>query len=225
MTIFCFPNCAYLSETSRMVSVYKRLKANGEDVVLATHGGTFEFVLINEEIPYIHLEPFVSNELSLEWVSISRIEKGVRSGYYSAEELEKHVNSEMAFFKQHNIKAVLSGYTLSNAVSTRVLGIPYATTHLGSWVPPVFEFNMNPWPVNYENIVTRLIPTSTKIKLINYGTLRAKSFIKPFNILSKRLNIPEFKGFLDLTSGDLTLVTDCPEILGIPTEVMESWIP
>ncbi len=224
MAICCFPNCAYLSETSRMISVYKRLKASCEDVVLATHGGSFEFVLKEEGIPYKHLEPFVTNELSLEWAAISRVEKGVLSGYYSVEELEKHVNSEMAFFNENNVRAVLSGYTLSNALSTRALGIPYVTTHLGSWVPPVFEFNMNPWPVNGDNIFTRFIPASVKIKMTNYGILRVRTH-RPINILAKKLNIPEFKNFLDLTSGDLTLVTDCPEILGIPAGTIENWVP
>ena len=45
MTICCFPNCAYLSETSRMLAVYKKLNEIGAEAILATHGGTYEFVL------------------------------------------------------------------------------------------------------------------------------------------------------------------------------------
>ena len=168
MAICCFPNCAYLSETSRMVSVYKKLIEKGERALMVTHGGTYEFVFKEEGVPYHHIEPRVSSERSLDFAATSRLERGHRD-FYNTDELRDHVQSEMNFFKEKCVSAVLSGWCLSNALSTRALGIPYAVTHVGSWVPPIFEKKMQPWPSSYENPFTRLIPTTWKIRLVNFN--------------------------------------------------------
>ena len=60
MSIVCFPNGAYLSETSRMIAVYGKLKELGADAAMVTHGGTFEFAIKRENIPYDLIEPFIN---------------------------------------------------------------------------------------------------------------------------------------------------------------------
>lgn len=226
MTICCFPNCAYLSETSRMIAVYKRLIDKGEKAVVATHGGTYEFVLKDEGIPFEYVTPIMSNERAQEFVAANRGDQGLRGyGFYKTDELRKHVQSEIKFFKENNISVVLTGFTLSNAVSTRATGIPLVVTHLGSWVPPIFERKMQPFRDDFENPITRLIPESWKINFLNWVYLRVKFFTKPFNIIAKELHIEPFKNILDIFMGDLTLVTDAPEILGIPKNELENWIP
>ena len=102
MAICCFPNCAYLSETSRMVSVYKKLIEKGERALMVTHGGTYEFVFKEEGVPYHHIEPHVSKERSLDFVATSRLERGHRD-FYSTDELREHVQSEINFFKEKNV--------------------------------------------------------------------------------------------------------------------------
>jgi len=60
MTICCFPNCVYLSETSRMIAVYRRFLAKEEKAIIATHGGTYEFILKEEKIPFHYVIPIMS---------------------------------------------------------------------------------------------------------------------------------------------------------------------
>jgi len=226
MAICCFPNCAYLSETSRMIEVYKRLLDRGEKAIVATHGGTYEFVLEEEGIPFEHVTPIISNERAQEFVAANRGDQGLGgSGFYKIDELREHVRSEIEFFKESNISAVLTGFTLSNAVSTRAAGIPLAVTHLGSWVPLIFERKMQPFGVNFENPITRLIPQSWKDNFLNWLYPRIKFFTKPFNVIAEELQIEPFRGFIDLLMGDLTLVTDAPEILVIPKDELENWTP
>ncbi len=45
MSICLFPNMGYLSETSRTIEIYKALRKQGETPFVATHGGTYEWVL------------------------------------------------------------------------------------------------------------------------------------------------------------------------------------
>ncbi len=187
MKICLFPNCAYLSETSRMIAVYKKLIAKGEDVIMATHGGTYEFVLRDEGINYDIVLPHMSNKRSQEFVARNRMDGGLLAlgkGFYEVDELREHVHNEIEFFKQNNVCVVLTGFTLSNALSTRAIGIPYVVTHLGSMVPPIFERNMQHWPIDFENIITRLIPEKKKTRRINYRGMRVGFFIKEFNIIA-----------------------------------------
>jgi len=204
-----------------MIAVYKRLIDKGEKAVVATHGGTYEFVLKDEGIPFEYITPIMSDERAQEFVAANRDERGLQ-GFYKTEELREHVQSEIKFFKENNISVVLTGFTLSNAVSTRATGIPLVVTHLGSWVPPIFEQKMQPFRDDFENPITRLIPESWKVNFLNWVYSRVKFFTKPFNIIAKELHIEPFKNILDIFMGDLTLVTDAPEILGIPKNELEN---
>ena len=50
--ISLLPNCAYLSETSRMLEIHHALRARGVDVRVATHGGSHERELHAAGVPY-----------------------------------------------------------------------------------------------------------------------------------------------------------------------------
>ncbi|MFX1535097.1 MAG: glycosyltransferase [Promethearchaeota archaeon] len=216
-----------MSETSRMIAVYKQLLAKNERAIIATHGGTYEFVLKEKGIPFEYVTPIMSNDRAQEFVAANRGDQGLRGfGFYKIDELREHVKSEIAFFKDNNISVVLTGFTLSNAVSTRAAGIPLAVTHLGSWVPPIFERKMGvPGPPMTEKPLIRLIPESWLTNFYNWMMPRIKFFTKPFNVVAKELHIEPFRSILDLMMGDLTLVTDAPEILGIPKDELENWSP
>lgn len=210
-----------------MIAVYKKLLNLGEKPIMATHGGTYEFVLKEEKIPFEYVKPIMTSKRAHDFVAANRGDKENRKfGFYSADELREHVKSEIKFFKENNIKVVLTGFTLSNAVSTRAAKIPLAVTHLGSWVPPIFEKGMGvPGPPMMEKPIIRSIPESWLTRFYNWIMPRIKVFTRPFNDVAEELNINPFKSFIDLMMGDLTLVTDVPEILGIPKNEMENWTP
>jgi hypothetical protein len=115
--ICLFPHMGYLSETSRMVEAYKALRDLGVEPLVATHGGTYEWVLDYEGINYEIIEPRMSHE---------------------------------------QCQALL---------------------------------------------------------------------IKPFNIVARRLDIEPIHSTLDMFMGDITIVTEAPEILGIEREDLEGWVP
>lgn len=121
MTICCFPNVAYLSETSRMVAVYRQLVEAGEQPLMATHEGTYEFVLEEEGIPFERVPPFMSRARSQAFVDANRRDIGLRRffRFYETDELREHVRAEIALFERHDVRAVLTGWTLSTALSTR----------------------------------------------------------------------------------------------------------
>jgi UDP:flavonoid glycosyltransferase YjiC (YdhE family) len=50
-------------------------------------------------------------------------------------------------------------------------------------------------------------------------------WLTPFNRLASALGLPQFKSLLDMMAGDLTLVMDTPEILGITPEELQGYTP
>lgn len=222
MSVICFPNCAFLSETSRMVAIYRKLHEISVPAKMATHGGTYEFLLKDEKIPYEKIEPAISQDdchhylkvVSKPWINL-----------YSKSTLLKFVRSEIEFFKVNNARAVITGFQLSTALSARSVSIPLIVTHLGSLVPPVLEKGMFACSECFDNLFTQLIPKE-KINRIFTKFFQSMPFQKRvFHKVADDLSIEPVRGFFDLMMGDLTIVTDVPEILCITEEEMEAWKP
>ncbi len=222
MSIICLPNCAYLSEVSRVIAIYRKLEELGADVIMASHGGTFEFELDQEGIPYERIEPLMSEDLCQRYIDAGL--KGPE-GILTKDEIMDAVRSEMAFFRERKAKAVVTGFMITTVLSARGTGIPLVVDHLGSFVPPIFERKLFTCREAFDNALTRLIPESWTNSLIGWLMLNLRHQIKTFNSVAKELNIEPVLNMFDLCMGDLTLVTDVPEILTIPKDEMEAWRP
>lgn len=223
--ICLLPNCAYLSETSRMLEIYRALLAKGAEVCVATHGGPHEEQLRKAGVPYTVVGPHMNGE---------RIEAFVRSGIgmghpgqsmYSDEELRVYAKAEAEFFKQKGVKVAVTGFTLTPLLSSRLAGIPLVTEHAGSYVPPVFERGLMPAPSTPVNRTFGFLPAPVVRLLMNKGAPRLQHYTYGFNRVAKELGVAEIPSMPALLLGDLTLVTDVPEVLGIPAKDLEAWRP
>ncbi len=130
--ICLLPNCCFLSETSRMLEIYRALLARGAKVSVITHGGTHEQVLIEAGVPY--------DVIGAGW-NRARCEAFVRSipgmgppdqSMWSDDEIRAYVEAEAAYFREHAVRVAVTGWTLTALLSTRVAGIPLVTEHAGS---------------------------------------------------------------------------------------------
>lgn len=219
MSICLFPNLAYLSETSRAIEVYRALRKLGVSPIVATHGGTYEFILQEEAIPYYIVPPVMTAKRCRDFV-LANI--GKKFNFYSTPELCTHVNEEIAFFKTHDVTIVHIGFTLSAKLSTRASGIPLSTAH-GSFFPPVFAKNLVPYRKDFNRGPIGLLPESWKRQFVNWLFSHIKLYTKPFNRVAKELNLIPVQSMADLFLGDYSFVTDVPEIIGIGKEEMENW--
>lgn len=222
MTIVCLPNCAYLSEVSRVAAIHRKLQELGADVVMVSHGGTFEFQLDQEGIPYERIEPTMSEDLCQRY-----IQAGIKGpeGILSREEILDAVQAEMDFFRQKRAKAVLTGFMITTALSARGADVPLVVDHLGSFVPPIFERGLFTCREAFDNAFANLIPASWMNRLIGWMMLHMSRQLKTFNAVARELDIEPVRNMFDLCMGDLTLVTDVPEILTIPEAEIEAWRP
>lgn len=221
MQIICLPNCAFLSETSRMIAIYQKLIEIGAPTIMATHGGTYEFAIQQQGIPYQRIEPFMTDEECRNYVAtIIQVKEG-----YSKQSLMQFVKSEIAFFNECNACAIITGFTLSSGLSARKLGIPLVVTHLGSYVPPIIEAGLYTCAEYFDNFFTGFIPDEwiDKFSIWLYNNINIQ--LRVSNYVADSLNIERIRSLDDALMGDLTLITDVPEILTIPEDKIEAWKP
>jgi UDP:flavonoid glycosyltransferase YjiC (YdhE family) len=224
--ICLLPNCCFLSETSRMMEIHRALVARGVEPRVATHGGRHERLLREAGIPYDLLgSPFTDERCGAFVRSIPGIGAPTQS-MWSDEEIRAYVAAEAAYFQEHGVRVAVTGWTLTALLSTRVAGIPLVTEHAGSFLPPVFERGMLPAPSRPVGMpLERWLPGRLRRWLFNAGASRQTMYTEGFNRVARELGVPGVPSFPALLLGDLTLVTDVPEVLGIPREEVDGWSP
>ena len=223
--ICLMPNCAYVSETSRMISIYKALRAAGAPAVVATHGGTHETLLKSEGVPYEIVGPRWSEERCRRFVAEGPGIGPTDQSFYSAREMRTYARAEAEFFRRMKVDAVVTGFTLTVLLSSRLAGIPVVAEHAGSYLPPLFERGLLPAASRSPLPVFDYMPRSLARWLQNKGAPRLKIHLKTFNEVAKELGVEPIPSFPALLLGDLTLVTEAPEVLGISEAQMQAWRP
>lgn len=223
--ICLMPNCAFLSETSRAIAIYEALVARGADACVVTHGGPYTRVLRDQGIPFDILGPGWTDARARAFVqSLPGI--GPPDGtMYAPDELRSLVQAEARLFAERRVRAVVTGFTLTTLLSTRIADVPLVTEHAGSWVPPVAERGLLPAPLRPTLPFARYMPEALVRWLANKAPSRVRIYCGELNRLARELGVEGVPSFASLLLGDLTLVTDCPEVLGIPAEELESWTP
>ena len=209
-----------------MLELYRALRARGAEVRVATHGGTYERELRDAGVAVDLVGPGVTAERCAAFVrSVPGIGPTDQSMWSDAE-LRAYTELEVAYFREHAVRVVVTGWTLTALLSTRVAGIPLVTEHAGSYLPPVFERGLLPAPgIPVGMLFERWLPTPIRRRLFNAGPTRLTIYTSGFNRVAAELGVEGIPSFPALMLGDLTLVTDLPEVLGISRSEVESWRP
>lgn len=223
--ICLMPMCAYLSETSRMIQIYKALAARGAEVRVATQGGVHEQLLKAERIPYDIVGPHMSVERGAQYVRDNAGLGDPRQSMYSADEMRAYVAAEIEYFRRHEVRAVVTGFTLTALLSTRVVGIPVITEHAGAFLPPLFERGLMPAASNSKLPIFRYMPRWLARPIQNKLAPKLDVYLSGFNRLADELGIARIPSFPALILGDLVLVTEAPEVYGVSAEDMQAWRP
>ena len=220
-----FPHCGFLSETSRMLAIHDALRALGEPVCIATHGGPWETLLDRAGVDWTQIGPHMDAARCARFVqSLPGIGPPNQSMYDDAEMLV-YARAEAQFMQQRGIRMAITGFTLTTLLSTRMAGIPLAASHAGSYVPPVFEAGLLPLPSRNPLPLLGLLPGWLQRKLFNAGAARSAMYCSGFNRAARALGVEGIPSFAALLLADLTLVTDLPEILGVDRRTLEGWTP
>jgi UDP:flavonoid glycosyltransferase YjiC (YdhE family) len=200
--ICLMPNCAFLSETSRMVQILRALEDRGAEARIATHGGPCEAVLRGEGIEYDVVEPHVDAARGRRFLSDLPGIGDPGQSMYGHDEMRAHVLAEAEYFRRNATRAVVTGFTLTALFSTRLAGIPLVTDHAGSYLPPLLDRLGIPTP-----------PPSQR------------PYLGGFDAVADGLGLPRIPSFAALLLGDLALVTEAPEVYGTDDAALAAWRP
>ena len=223
MRIVCFPHFYYLSEVSRLVEIGKALRGMGQEVVFFSHGGTYEWVAREEGFEVVGVPPAMSQKRADVYMAFNRAEVGnpFRDSFFSYEELKAYVPREADQLREVGADAVLIGWNLPSYLSVQLIDIPIVVQQPGPFTAPFFDRKMGVF-------VPSLIGWLHYLPLdwfVNWMMPRVRVWLAPFNRLASELGLPQYKSTLDMMAGDLTLVMDAPEILGITPEELEQYEP
>lgn len=223
MKIICFPHFYYLSEVSRLVEIGKVLRELGNEVVFFSHGGSYEYVARDEGFNVYSVEPTMSPARAETFMAFNRAETGnpLKDSFFTYEELEAYVRNEADALRAENADAVLIGWNLPSYLSVQLVGIPIIVQQPGPFTAPFFDRKMGVF-------VPALVAWFRHLPMnwfVNWFIPRTKLWLSPFNRLARTLGLPEYKSLLDFMAGDLTLVMDTPEILGISKDELENYTP
>jgi UDP:flavonoid glycosyltransferase YjiC (YdhE family) len=227
--ICLLPNCCFLSETSRMLEIYRALRereGSAAGIKMLTHGGPYENLLRAARVPYDVLGPGVSTQRYQEFLrSVPGIGPDDQS-IWTDEELRGYAVAEAEYFARHRVRAAVTGFTLTALLSTRLAGIPLVTEHAGSFLPPVFEHGLLPAPSMPVGLPGEgFLPRRARQRLYNAAVPRVPAYTAGFNRVAAELGVEPVPSFPALLLGDLTLVTDVPELLGLPRAEVDGWTP
>ena len=219
------PHGGFLSEVTRMLHIARALQAQGESVCIASHGGPYLNLLAQAGLRCTLLEPHMDRARCRQAVAdVMRLaQPGVR--LHTPDEVRQAVAAEAAFLSHHGARAVVTGFTLTALLSSRIVGIPLVTTHAGAFVPPVFERGLAPVPTTMPVPGTEWLPDWLKRQLVNQGPLRLTDPPQFLNDIADELGLERVPTLAALLMGDLTLVTELPQVLGIPAVDMNAWRP
>lgn len=223
--IALLPNTGFLSETSRMLHIAQALRARGEGVCLATHGGPYARVLSDAGEPFELLEPRFDDARSARYVrDLVQIGRpGVRM--QPADEVRQSVAAEARYLRAVGARAVVTGFTLTAYLSSRVAGIPLVASHGGSFVPPVFERGLMPTPTTTPIPGLEWLPAWVKRGFANGSSMRMTGPTRFLNEVAAELGVEPVPTLAALMLGDLTLVTETAEVLGIAPAELAAWTP
>ena len=224
-SIVFLPNCGFLSETSRMVEIAMAVHRRGAEVTLASQGGPYEGMLDDCELAWRRLPPGMGPE-EAEAFREKIVDWGLTGEpLHTREFMREAVAAEAELLREADADLAVVGFTVTAFLSTRLAGIPLATSHGGCYVPPVFERGLVPAPVNPPAAALSWLPTPLGRWLANALPPHLRNPVSFLNAMADELGVEPVPSVAAAMCGDLTLVTEIPEVLGIPRGELEAWRP
>jgi UDP:flavonoid glycosyltransferase YjiC (YdhE family) len=221
--ICLLPHCAYLSETSRMLEIHRALTELGLPVRVATHGGPHERLLADAGVAYDVLGPGLSPARAAAFVGSAIGQGDPRQSMYDDVEIRTYVQAEAEYFRAQGITVAVTGFTLTTLLSSRLAGVRVITEHAGSFVPPVFEHRLLPAPSRPVDPRLKHAPKWLSRFLINRTSNRTTAYCGGFNRVAASLGVEGIPSLAALLLGDLSLVPEVPEVLGVSAAELDNW--
>src|SRR5688500_4601019 len=208
-----------------MLEIRRALQARGAAVRVATHGGPYERLLRAAGVEYDVIGPRMTAARVTRFVRDGVGQGHVGQSMYTDEEIRDYVRAEASWLAEVGATIVVTGFTLTALLSSRLVGRPLVTEHAGSWVPPVFEAGLVPPPTSpFARLLAAVSPRAARW-LSNAMLPRLPFYCGGFNRVGRELGVEGVPSVAALMMGDLTLVPEAPEVVGVSRDAMHTWAP
>lgn len=206
-----------LSETTRMLHIALEVRRRGQEVVFFSHGGHFEHLVEERGLPVVQIEPRLSEQLIQHMLQIARFEK--RGNFLTVDQIRTHVTAEVSAYRQHRLRALVTGFNFTSSISARAAGVPLVWFVQAPSVIEYYTQGLAAFPDAFYYPPLRVFPRRFLDWLTNVGATRIGVGMKPFNKVAGEYGVAPFATFLFLLRGDLTLVGDLLELTRLrPTD-------
>lgn len=224
--IVMLPQCSFLSEVSRAIQIARALEQRGVPVVFGSRGGTYAHLITDAGYELQRLDPAACAQSERRFLQ-AILSMGPRTSrdFFTDDDLRTAIDSEVAFLREVDADLVVTGFTLSSYLSTQLVGVPLATDHAGSFVPPVLAHKLCPAAVNPPDPNLAKLPTPIQRWMANRVPPLLRGPVKQLNRHARERGVEPLQGMMALMCGDLTMVTDLPEVLNLSAEALEQWTP
>ncbi|WP_240918100.1 nucleotide disphospho-sugar-binding domain-containing protein [Phycicoccus sp. HDW14] len=220
------PNAQFLSEVSRAIEIARALRARGLPVAFGTRGGSHAHLIDAAGFTATRLDPPVTPESEAAFLeAVLAMGPRTRHDFFTDDELRAAVDSEVALIRHLDADLVVTGFTLSAYLSTRIAGVPLASEHGGSFVPPVLARGLCPAAVNPPDPNLARLPLRVQQLVANRAPAFIRGPVAQLNRHARDRGVDPLPNMLSLMCADLTLVTELPEVLGLTTRDLEEWRP
>lgn len=203
------------AETMRGIEVARALRDRGAEVEFFSHGGPHGFRVQDAGFRHTEIRPQITPDQHKHFLDVDHGRK--REELYSEREWYDLAKSEIKAMERYRPHAIYAGFNLPCVISARALAIPLIFLIPAQAVRSYYRNGLGSFPEFMENRATRLLPASWKNRLFNLLVQRWNYLpLKYLNRAARSLRAPPLRSAFDLLSGDLVLLSDIPEITGLP---------
>ncbi|MBN1313162.1 MAG: glycosyltransferase family 1 protein [Anaerolineae bacterium] len=207
MSTLLFAPAAYnLAETTRMLEIAKACRDKFTCNFL-TYGGQFEHLIEKAGFNINRLEPHLTPE-KIE--HLYKVDKGEKLGVMFTEaEAAARVTSELDLYERLKPAAVITGFSLTVPLSTRISGVPLVWVIQSTWLPESGMGFIDPnLPRPLKALLSGLIVGAAAV----FGRL---VMLNPLNRVGKRYGVRPIASVFEFWRGNHTLLAEPPEFSGL----------
>lgn len=219
MRIAYFPHCYNLGEVTTGIQIGKALVRRGHEVTFLSHGGSYESLIESEGFRIYRVYPLITPQEHSQFIRANRGE-GFFNRIFSLKKIIQLVRGELKIYQDLKPDAVVSA-NVTASLSSRIENIPFIIPIAGTWTLPFWEYGLGTYKLDGGLPFVNFLPDRiSNFLAYRFHRLKEKIMLENFNRAAKYFGLPEFKNTFEIMTGNLNLITDIPEILGVPEEYM-----
>ncbi len=208
-----FPLFQNLAETGRALMVAKRYIKIGGRAVFFSHGGQYEFLAKDLGFKIIRVKPIYTSKFydNINKLIGFKLFKDPKNKFFI-----ENIEEEISAYKKTGVKLIVSTNNFTCSISARAAGVPLIS------ITPKINLHFTKFPDIIEYSLTRFLPESLKLRLLNWYAPRCKISISTFSKIAKKYKVNKIEREEDIFKGDYTFYTNFADFLGIDKSEISS---